>query len=52
MGLKDNNIKRLEDEIVRLKELLVESKGKEKEMQSLISDLTLSHTDLEAQVVF
>ncbi|ESO10138.1 hypothetical protein HELRODRAFT_167997 [Helobdella robusta] len=49
LAIKNNDIERLEKEIVRLKEILVEYKGKEKEMQSLISDLQLNLTDFEAQ---
>lgn len=51
LALKDNNAERLEKEILRLKELLVESKGKEREMQSCISDLRFNIADLEAQVI-
>ena len=48
--MQEAQITRLNEEMLRLKELLVESRGKEREQQSLVADLRISMHDLQEKV--
>lgn len=48
--MHEAQIERLNEEMARLREVLVECRGKEKETQSLVTDLRLSLADLQQRV--
>ena len=45
--MHEAQISKLHDEMARLRELLVECRGKERETQSIVSDLRMSLNDLQ-----
>jgi len=45
--MHEAQISKLHDEMARLRELLVECRGKERETQSIVNDLRLSLSDLQ-----
>jgi len=48
--MHEAQISKLHAEMSRLRELLVECRGKERETQSIVSDLQMSLTDLQSLV--
>ena len=52
ISLREMQLERLECALMKHKEMLVEAKGKERELQFLINDLRLTIEDLNEKVAF
>ena len=50
LSLREMHIERLEEELLRNKEMLVECRGKERELQHFIADMRMTIDDLHEKV--